>query len=200
MTRTIGYAAGGGDVPVYARALRLRHLRLSGGQCFLLFEAMIVIGALLALAELVPWWGVFALPLAVAAMVKINDLIAGTAVWTARRSGGTRRARARRPAGAQHDRKDAAPRARHTKDRPDWVTVHGREHGREHGRQDGRRHAQRPGRVIGRAAVPVALRATPPDESTTLGLASASNVPAMPEPVDSPRQRARQTASRRYGC
>jgi hypothetical protein len=196
MTRTIGYAAGGEDVPVYARALRLRHLRLSGGQCFLLFEAMIVIGALLALAELVPWWGVFALPLAVAAMVKINDLIAGTAVWTGRRSGGARRARARRPAGvARHDRKDATASAGHAKDRPDWVPVHGRQHGRQHGQ----RLASPPGRVIGRAIVPAALRATPPDESTTLGLASASNVPAMPEPVDSPRQRARQTATRRYG-
>ena len=53
--------------------------------------------------------------------------------------------------------------------------------------------------MIGRAVVPAALRATPPEESTTLGLASASNVPAMPESVDSPRQRARQTAARRYG-
>jgi hypothetical protein len=53
--------------------------------------------------------------------------------------------------------------------------------------------------VIGRAAVPAALRAVPPDENTTLGLVPASNVPVMPEPVDSPRQRARQSAARRYG-
>jgi hypothetical protein len=188
MTGSTGYA--GGDVPVYARVLRLRHLRLSGGQCFFLFEAMIVIGALLALAELVPWWGVFALPFAVAAMVKINDLIAGTAVWTSRRSGGTRRARTRRPAGA-------AVRAgrSHTKDRPDWVTVHGRPQARRPAQQP----AKPPVRVIGRAVVPAALRATPPDEITTLGVASAANAPAMSEPVDSPRQRARQTAARRYG-
>ena len=44
---------------------------------FLLFECMIAIAALLALAELVSWWAVAALPAAVAAMVKVNDLVSG---------------------------------------------------------------------------------------------------------------------------
>jgi hypothetical protein len=65
-----------GDRPVYARVLRLGHLNPGGVQCFVLFEGMIAVGFLLALAELVPWWGVLALPAVVAAMVKINDVIA----------------------------------------------------------------------------------------------------------------------------
>lgn len=63
--------------PMYARVLRLRQLHPSGLLCFLLFEGMIALAVLLALAELVSWWGVLVLPVAVAAMVKLNDVIAG---------------------------------------------------------------------------------------------------------------------------
>lgn len=63
--------------PMYARVLRLRQLHPSGVLCFLLFEGMIALAVLLALAELVSWWGVLVLPVAVAAMVKLNDVIAG---------------------------------------------------------------------------------------------------------------------------
>ena len=56
-----------------------------------------------------------------------------------------------------------------------------------------------PGPTPGAAAEPArTARTVPPDENTTLGLAAASNVPTIPEPVASPRQRARQTAARRY--
>jgi hypothetical protein len=61
----------------YARALRLRHVRPGGLMSFLLFECVIALAVLLALAELVSWWAVALLPAAVAAMVKINDLVSG---------------------------------------------------------------------------------------------------------------------------
>jgi hypothetical protein len=61
--------------PLYARVLRLRAIRPGGLLCFLFFEGMIVLGALLALAELTSWWAVPVLPAAVAAMVKLNDVV-----------------------------------------------------------------------------------------------------------------------------
>ncbi|BBH66562.1 hypothetical protein ACTI_32470 [Actinoplanes sp. OR16] len=57
--------------------LRLRHLAPSGLLCFVFLEGAVVLGLLLALAELVSWWGVLVLPVTVALMVKFNDLIAG---------------------------------------------------------------------------------------------------------------------------
>jgi hypothetical protein len=56
--------------------LRLRAIRPGGLLCFLYFEGMVVLGALLALAELTSWWAVPVLPAAVAAMVKLNDVMA----------------------------------------------------------------------------------------------------------------------------
>jgi hypothetical protein len=64
-------------LPLYARMLRLRHLKPSGLLCFVFLEGAIALGILLALAELVSWWGVIVLPVTVAVMVKLNDLIAG---------------------------------------------------------------------------------------------------------------------------
>jgi hypothetical protein len=69
--------------PVYARVLRLRHVHPSGLPCFLFFEGTIALGALLALAELVSWWTVPVLPVAVAGTVKLNDLVAGALARTA---------------------------------------------------------------------------------------------------------------------
>ena len=63
--------------PLYARLLRLRHVAPSGFLCFLFLEGTVALGALLALAELVSWWGVLVLPATVALMVKLNDVIAG---------------------------------------------------------------------------------------------------------------------------
>jgi hypothetical protein len=65
------------DRPLYARMLRLRHLSPSGFLCFVYLEGAVALGILLALAELVSWWGVLVLPLTVAAMVKLNDVVAG---------------------------------------------------------------------------------------------------------------------------
>ncbi|GIF16127.1 hypothetical protein FHX34_10249 [Actinoplanes teichomyceticus] len=78
MTRTVrSRRAGAAHQPLYSRMLRLRHLSPSGLLCFVFLEGAIALGILLALAELVSWWGVLVLPLAVAVMVKFNDLVAG---------------------------------------------------------------------------------------------------------------------------
>jgi hypothetical protein len=69
--------------PLYARVLRLRHLKPSSTLCFVFLEGSIALGIVLALAELVDPWGVIVLPLSVAAMVKINDTVAGAVVKSA---------------------------------------------------------------------------------------------------------------------
>lgn len=66
------------DQPLYARMLNLQYLAPSGFLCFVFLEGAIVLGILLALAELVSWWGVLVLPVTVALMVKLNDIVAGT--------------------------------------------------------------------------------------------------------------------------
>ncbi|MFF5085236.1 hypothetical protein ACFY36_50050 [Actinoplanes sp. NPDC000266] len=66
--------------PLYARLLRLRHVAPSGFLCFVYLEGAVALGILLALAELVSWWGVLALPATVAVMVKLNDVIAGSLI------------------------------------------------------------------------------------------------------------------------
>jgi hypothetical protein len=63
--------------PLYFRLLRVRHLKARPWAVFLLFEGSIGLGVLLALAEIVSWWGVLAVPVAIAAMVKVNDVLAG---------------------------------------------------------------------------------------------------------------------------
>ena len=68
----------GERLPLYGRILRLKHLRPGGVLCFLLFEGAIGLAALLALAGLVSWWGLIVLPIAVATMVKLNDIVAGS--------------------------------------------------------------------------------------------------------------------------
>jgi len=64
--------------PLYARMLRLRYVAPGGLLCFVFLEGAIALGLLLALAELVSWWGVLVLPMTVALMVKLNDVIAGS--------------------------------------------------------------------------------------------------------------------------
>ncbi|MDI1465609.1 hypothetical protein QEZ54_32030 [Catellatospora sp. KI3] len=70
--------------PLYARVLGLQYVRPSNLMCFVFFEGAISLAVLLALAELTNWWAVLVLPVSVAAMVKINDVIAGATT----RSGG----------------------------------------------------------------------------------------------------------------
>ncbi|MEO3779033.1 hypothetical protein ABGB16_19725 [Micromonospora sp. B11E3] len=69
--------------PLYARALGLRFVNPGGVLCFLFFEGSVALAVLLALAELVTWWAVLILPAAVAAMVKLNDMVAEVVVRAA---------------------------------------------------------------------------------------------------------------------
>ncbi len=66
--------------PLYFRLLRIRHLTLRPWATFVLFEGSIGLAILLALADVVDGWAVLALPIAVAAMVKLNDIVAGALV------------------------------------------------------------------------------------------------------------------------
>jgi hypothetical protein len=66
-----------GKRPLYFRLLRVRHLKARPWVVFLLFEGSIGLAILLALAEIVNLWGLLAIPVAVAAMVKVNDVITG---------------------------------------------------------------------------------------------------------------------------
>src|SRR6185312_5733423 len=66
-----------GRAPIYARLLRLRRLKITGLMSFLLLECTIAVAILLALAELVSWWAVPLLPVLVAVMVKVNDMVGG---------------------------------------------------------------------------------------------------------------------------
>lgn len=69
--------------PLYARLLGLRFVNPGGVLCFFFFEGSVALAVLLALAELVTWWAVLVLPVAVAAMVKLNDMVAEVVVRTA---------------------------------------------------------------------------------------------------------------------
>lgn len=66
--------------PLYFRILRVRHLNLRPSTTFVLFEGSIALGILLTLADLVEWWGMLAVPAAVAIMVKLQDVIAGVLI------------------------------------------------------------------------------------------------------------------------
>ncbi|MFI9643826.1 hypothetical protein ACIG87_27885 [Micromonospora sp. NPDC051925] len=69
--------------PLYARLLGLRFVNPGGVLCFLFFEGAVALAVLLALAELVSWWAVPVLPLAVAIMVKLNDVVAERVIHSA---------------------------------------------------------------------------------------------------------------------
>ncbi|MFB9235901.1 hypothetical protein ACFFWC_10135 [Plantactinospora siamensis] len=100
--------------PLYARVLGLRHVDPGGVLCFAFFEGSVILALLLALAELVSWWTILALPLAVAVMVKLNDEVASALTRSAARVPERERERFRRqlapavgrapvpPAGAGH--------------------------------------------------------------------------------------------------
>jgi hypothetical protein len=65
--------------PAYARVLRLRHTGLARWQAVLLFDAALVVGVLLALAEVATAWTPVVLPAVVALVVKAYDVVAGLA-------------------------------------------------------------------------------------------------------------------------
>ncbi|WP_163510016.1 hypothetical protein [Fodinicola acaciae] len=61
---------------IYAKVLRLKTINPGPVWSFLFFEVAIAVGIVLALLGFVSWWGVLVLPLAIAAMVKLNDVVA----------------------------------------------------------------------------------------------------------------------------
>jgi hypothetical protein len=66
--------------PLYFRMLRVRHLTVRPTTLFLLFEGSITLALLLVLADVVDEWGLVAIPVVVAIMVKLNDAVAGALI------------------------------------------------------------------------------------------------------------------------
>jgi hypothetical protein len=100
--------------PLYARALRLRYIRPGSLMCSALFEGVIGLAVLLSLAELVSWWSILVLPVLVAVLVKVNDIISGafarndqTMKFTTRRGANAVRGSARVPSARR--RRDSDP-------------------------------------------------------------------------------------------
>lgn len=128
------------DRPLYARALGLQYLRPSGMLCFFFFEGAIALATLLALAELVTWWAVLILPVAIAVMVKINDVIAGFGARAAARTRGRAAVRTAAREAARRAAATPAPKVAPPKSEPPAVK---------------KPVIERP--IIGRAAVPQPL-------------------------------------------
>ena len=63
--------------PLYPRLLRLRHVAPNAWQRAVLGEGALAVAVLLVLADLATAWALLALPLAVAAVVKAHDVLAG---------------------------------------------------------------------------------------------------------------------------
>jgi hypothetical protein len=84
--------------PLYWRLLRLRVLRPNAWQRALLGEGTLLLAVVLVLADLATAWTVLVLPLAVAAMVKVHDVVLGLLLDPAAGATGPDTTR-RRPAG-----------------------------------------------------------------------------------------------------
>jgi hypothetical protein len=63
--------------PLYPQLLRLKHVHPNAWQRAVLGEGMAVLGALLAMADVASAWSIVVLPVAVAAVVKAHDVLAG---------------------------------------------------------------------------------------------------------------------------
>ena len=63
--------------PLYPQLLRLKHVHPNAWQRALLGEGMAVLGGLLALADVASAWSILVLPVAVGAVVKAHDVLAG---------------------------------------------------------------------------------------------------------------------------
>jgi len=61
--------------PIYPRPLRLQHVHPNAWQRAVLGEGSLVVGVLLAMADLVSAWSIVVLPVAVAGVVKAHDLL-----------------------------------------------------------------------------------------------------------------------------
>ncbi len=62
---------------LYLRLLGIEHLQPNGWQRALLGEGAVVVGILLTLADVASAWVIVVLPVAVALLVKANDMLAG---------------------------------------------------------------------------------------------------------------------------
>lgn len=62
---------------IYPRLLRLRHVHLTGWQRAALGEGVVALAAVLVLADVATAWTLVVLPLAMAAVVKAHDVLAG---------------------------------------------------------------------------------------------------------------------------
>jgi len=166
--------------PLYARMLGLQYLAPSGFLCFVFLEGAVALGILLALAELVSWWGVLVLPATVAVMVKLNDVVAGALIRPAAPPGPPgRSATLAGSSGAETVRLPASLIA-----------------------QVGGSPSLRPA-VIRGAGAEMAAPAASGDRWTAAAMdASALNGPPAArqwaEQLDESQQRARQSAARRY--
>ncbi|HTF07042.1 MAG TPA: hypothetical protein VK659_02595 [Asanoa sp.] len=220
--------------PFYARALRLQHLNPSSTLCFVFLEGATALAIILALAELIPLWGTVLLPLCIAAMVKINDLVAGAAVRAASTGpGGAPGRRPMRPlrpfrtigraavpggAGADkvgrvyHSSPAKAPAPATTTDETaeptdptDSLEGHRDQAatGEHAGRSDGAPPAADAHRVAHGSATPTANRATalnspPVDLHPGKAARTATARDWAAAVFDTPAQRARHAATRRY--
>jgi hypothetical protein len=63
--------------PLYPRLLRLRHLHPNAWQRAVLGEGALAVAALLVLADVASAWTLLVLPLGVAVVVKLHDVVAG---------------------------------------------------------------------------------------------------------------------------
>ena len=63
--------------PLYPQLLQLRNVHPNAWQRAVLGEGMIVVGGLLALADVASAWSMLVLPVAVGAVVKAHDVLAG---------------------------------------------------------------------------------------------------------------------------
>ncbi len=61
--------------PLYHRLLNLRQYRPGPVTTFALFEGSVIVPAVLAFADLLAWTAVLIVPVAVAALVKFNDVV-----------------------------------------------------------------------------------------------------------------------------
>jgi hypothetical protein len=184
--------------PLYARLLALRHLNPSGLLCFIFLEGAVALGILLALAELVSWWGVLVLPLTVALMVKLNDVVAGAVSAPSSRTGA--RARTSAAGRSRSDVRRSATSSRTGGERSGPSTRGGAPAGARHG---GTRDEvlRRPLDVSPRRALDEAAPADRPVADST-GEINPRPVgrsrDGRAEQLDSPQRLSRQSASRRY--
>ena len=203
--------------PFYARALRLQHIKLSSTVCFVFLEGATALAIILALAELIPLWGIVLLPVCVAAMVKINDLVAGAAVRAAahRPDGGRRPMRPMRPfrtigratvpGGAGTEKvgrvyRSTTPEPAPNPEAPPTIPAPTSFTSDDWSTEAAEAVGTSPVRTARGAAIPMARHANPatPGNPPDAEHGKAARTASTPDLFDTPAQRARHAATRRY--